>query len=158
MPLSEKDGPGMGITGGDLFSHPEPDPGDLLFSLELDCTPDPPRRKRKRKPGQPEPEERTVNPVVPSWNDILAMEQWQRHRFKRALAHRFLSALRSTAADSSMKTTSAKSTLWTYCATLERYLVMLQARRASIAARKKLERKSGSLFSSKSSDFDNPPF
>jgi hypothetical protein len=115
-----------------FFATPET-PGELLFSLTI--------------PGR-----------LPSWNEILGMEQWARYNHKKELAGAFLCALRATANDSSTKTTSAKSTMLTYADTLERYLATKQAERKSRSAKKKLEAKNLKGSSSKSTDFGKVPF
>lgn len=89
---------------------------------------------------------------LPSWNEILGLEQWKRYAFKKELAAVFLSSLRATGADCSMKTTCAKNTMLTFAATLERYLATKQAERKSKLARKRSEQKSANLFESKSSN------
>ena len=88
---------------------------------------------------------------LPSWNDVLGMEQWARYKFKNELADAFLCALRASAIDSSTKTISAKSTYATYAATLELYLRTRQAKRKLKLLKKKLEAKSESLSESKCS-------
>jgi len=93
---------------------------------------------------------------LPSWNEILGMEQWARYKYKQQLADEFLSALRLTARDSSMRTTCAKNTWLTYCATLESYLAMRQAKRRSRLAKKRLDRRNLSESSSPSSNSKVP--
>jgi len=92
----------------------------------------------------------TIPGRLPSWNEILGMEQWQRYQFKKELAGAFLSALRATANGSSMKTTSAASTLLTYADTLESYLAMRQAQRRLKSRKRKWVPRSRSGRSSKS--------
>lgn len=109
------------------FDPPPPQPeGELVFSLTV--------------PGR-----------LPSWNEILGMEQWARYQFKKELAESFLSALRQSAADSSTKTICARSTTLIFVATLERYLQMRREQRRLKSASKKLSRgllkKSASKFS-----------
>lgn len=119
----------MNAEPADLFSlqtESGQSPGELLFEIEL--------------PGR-----------LPSWNDILGMEQWARYQFKRELADLFLSELRRSAGDCSTRTTCARNTMLTFAATLERYLATQQAKRKSKSDRKRLEAKSASLFASKSS-------
>ena len=90
-----------------LTWEPEkPRPGKLIFSLTV--------------PGR-----------LPSWNDILGMEHWARHKFKKELANEFLSELRALERGSSTKTTSAKSTTLTFADTLALYLATKQEQRAS---------------------------
>lgn len=94
---------------------------------------------------------------LPSWNDILGMEQWTRYQFKEKLAHTFLSELRAIAQDCSMKTICAKSTIATYADTLESYLLMRREQRRLKFAKRKLEKANPNLFESKSSK-QNLPF
>lgn len=82
---------------------------------------------------------------LPSWNQILGMEQWARYKFKQELAKDFLSALRATAEDCSTRTTSAKNTMSIYADTLARFLAMKQAERKSRSAKKRLAAKNPSL-------------
>lgn len=95
---------------------------------------------------------------LPSWNDVLGMEQWARYQFKQALADAFLSALRRSAADSSMKITCARSTMLTYADTLASYLAMRREQRKLKSARKRQNRGKASLLESKSSKYGKPPF
>lgn len=92
--------------------------------------------------------ELTVPGRLPSWNEILGMEQWARYQYKKQLADIFLSALRRAASDYSMKTICARNTWLTYAATLERYLAMRQEQRRLRPARRRsspgLKRKSRS--------------
>lgn len=94
---------------------------------------------------------------LPSWNQILAMEQWARYKFKGELAASFLSALRASAGDCLTRTTCAKSTMSTFADTLALYLATKQAERASRSAKKKLALKKQSLRASKSLP-SKPPF
>lgn len=87
---------------------------------------------------------------LPSWNQLLAMEHWKRHKFKMALIDEFISALQASADDCSMKTTLQKNFTLTACATLVRYRETLRAKRLLKSAKKRLERKTLSLFASKS--------
>ncbi len=124
------------LRSKDLFPMEKvagPGPSELIFEIEI--------------PGR-----------LPSWNDILGMEQWARYKFKKQLADDFLCALRRSAGGSSTKITSAKSTLLTFVATLELYLATRQAERKSKLARKKSEAKSPNLFGSKSSNQSKVPF
>ncbi len=95
---------------------------------------------------------------VPSWNDILGMETWQRYKYKKELANAFLYELRRIANDCSTETTCASSTWSTYADTLQCYLETAQLRRKLKLARKKLEKESPNLFESKSSKSDSVPF
>ena len=88
---------------------------------------------------------------LPSWNDILGMEQWARYQFKNQVAADFLCALRASAADSSTKITCARSSMSIFADTLESYLKTRQEQRKLRAAKRRLEAKSASLFESKSS-------
>jgi len=94
-------------------------------------------------PPPPEPEgelvfELMVPGRLPSWNDILNMEEWARYHYKQELADVFESALLATADDCSMKTISAKNIWLTYAATLGRYRQMQQEKRKSRLLKKKL--------------------
>lgn len=95
---------------------------------------------------------------LPSWNDILGMEEWARYQFKKQLAESFMFELRRSARDSSTKTISVRSTLSTCLDTLESYLAMRLGKRKSNAAKKKQSRAQKSLFESKSSKSENLPF
>ena len=99
-----------------LSWEPEkPKPGKLIFSLTV--------------PGR-----------LPSWNDILGMEQWARYKFKNSLAKDFLSELRRSERGSLTGTTCAKSTTSIFSATLlERHLETARQQRKSRSARKKLK-------------------
>lgn len=108
-------------------------PGELIFSLEVD--------------GR-----------LPSWNEILGMEQWARYKFKGELTDAFLCALRHSAADSSTKTTSARNTMSIFADTLALYLETKQAERKSKQRKKRLSAKGASSSALKSSLFDKPPF
>lgn len=97
----------------DMFkAQEETGPAKLLFSITI--------------PGR-----------LPSWNDLLGMEHWGRMKLKESIQAAFLSSLRASARDSSMRTTWPKSTLWTACATLESYLAMRRERRLSESGKKK---------------------
>lgn len=88
---------------------------------------------------------------LPSWNDILGMEQWARYKFKQELADVFLSELRASARGCSTRTISVRSTIATYADTLESYLRMRQEQRKSRLLKKKLEAKNLKESASKSS-------
>lgn len=112
----------------DLFSPiapPTPSDGTLIFRLEID--------------GR-----------LPSWNEMLKMEHWARYKFKQDLTAGFLSSLRQSESTSSMRITSARSSMSTYSATLERYLVTRQLRRQSKSAKGKPAATKKSRSSSKS--------
>jgi len=83
----------------------------------------------------------TMKHPVPSWNALLGMGHWQRRKLKQAIQDDFLLALRATAAECLMKTTSQKSTFATYADTLESYLTTLQIERKSRSAKSKLRLK-----------------
>lgn len=89
---------------------------------------------------------------LPSWNDVLGMEEWARYRFKQQVQETFLCALRLSATDSSMKTTSAKNTMSIAADTLALYMTTARQQRALKSAKKKLEAKNVSLSRSKSFD------
>lgn len=74
---------------------------------------------------------------LPSWNQILAMQHWNRAKFKSDSMAAFESALRACAADSSTKTTFVKNTLSTAADTLASY-------RATLLAKRKLKSAKGS--------------
>jgi len=95
---------------------------------------------------------------LPSWNDILGMEQWARYKTKKEMADVFLCALRASANDSSTRTTSARSTLLTFADTLERYLLMRQEQRKSKSLRKRLAKKNPSEPELKSTESSKVPF
>ncbi len=95
-----------------LFGEAPPAPGTLVFRLTI--------------PGR-----------LPSWNQILGMEQWARYKFKDQLQLAFLYALQVAGRDCSMKTTSAKNTWLIAADSLLSYRAMAQARRALRSAKKK---------------------
>jgi hypothetical protein len=78
---------------------------------------------------------------LPSWNEILGMEHWARAKFKSDIQDAFLSELRRSAADSSTKTTCARSIMSIAAATLESYQATQRAKRASRQAKKRSEAK-----------------
>jgi hypothetical protein len=94
---------------------------------------------------------------LPSWNEILGMEQWARYKYKNELAAEFLSGLRHTGTDSSTKIISAKNTTSIYAATLESYLAMKQEKRKLKLAKSKQFAAKKSASSSKSSSFHQEP-
>ena len=111
-----------------------PKPGKLIFSLTI--------------PGR-----------LPSWNDILGMEQWARYKFKKELADTFLSALRQHECDSLTKTTSAKNTTLTFSATLlAAHLETARQRRILKLRNKKLAKANQKKSESKSLNSDKVPF
>lgn len=97
---------------------------------------------------------------LPSWNDILGMEQWARYKFKGELAAAFLSALRASGYGSSMKITCAKNIMSIYADTLASYLAMKQARRELKSRKGKpivMKKKKSSSKSMKSPSVTPPP-
>ena len=88
-------------------------PGELIFSVDLD--------------GR-----------LPSWNDLLGMEHWARHKLKQELQETFLSALRRSDPTSLTKITYAKNTTSTYAATLELFMETARLRRELKLLKKKL--------------------
>lgn len=88
---------------------------------------------------------------MPSWNEILGMEEWARYKYKQQVQENFLSALRVSAQDCSTKTTCAKN-IWSIAADiLASYRAMVLAKRKLKQSRKKQSRAALSLFESKSS-------
>lgn len=108
-------------------------PGELLFSITI--------------PGR-----------LPSWNEVLGMEQWARYKFKGELAGVFLSALRAIASDSSTRTISVRNTTLTYAATLESYLAMRREQRRLKSAKKRLAQKSLNGSKLKCTNYGKEPF
>lgn len=110
------------------FDPPEKKPGKLIFALTI--------------PGR-----------LPSWNDILGMEQWARYRYKKDLADKFVFALQQSERASSTKIISQPSSTLIFSATLlVAHLETARRRRELKSANKKLklakEKKSGSKSSS----------
>lgn len=95
---------------------------------------------------------------LPSWNDVLGMEQWARYKFKQQLQETFAFALQLSGEDSSTKTTSARNIILTAAATLRSFMTTARQQRELKFAKKKLEAKSASLFGSKSSNESKVPF
>jgi hypothetical protein len=54
---------------------------------------------------------------LPSWNQILAMEHWQRHKYKQQTKRAFELGLLQCASDCLTRTTSVKNTWLTSAAT-----------------------------------------
>lgn len=97
------------------FFDSAPKPGKLIFTLVV--------------PGR-----------LPSWNQILGMEQWARYQFKKELAAAFTFALEQSERASLTGTISAKNTTSIFSAThLREYLETAQQRRQSRSAKKKLK-------------------
>lgn len=95
---------------------------------------------------------------LPSWNEILGMEHWQRYKVKSELAADFLSALRASEDASSTRIISVKNITSIFADTLERYLRTQREKRKLKSLKKKLEAKSGSTSESKSTLFEKVPF
>lgn len=93
----------------------------------------------------------TLLPVVPSWNDMLAMQSWARMRRKDEIQLAFLSALRAAAADPLTTITCAKNTLLTAADMLDSYRAMTLDKRKSKQLAKRLEKKKLKALSLKSS-------
>ena len=89
-------------------------------------------------PIMSEPIHLTIPGPLPSWNDILGMEHWERAKVKSAIQEVFLSALRLSASDSSTKTTSVKNSMSIAADTLVSYQAMRQEKRRLRQAKKKL--------------------
>src|SRR5690606_29881105 len=103
-------------------------------------------------PSQPplqQPIRLSVPGRLPSWNAILGMGHWQREKFKESIQLAFLSALRATGPASSMKTTTAKSTMSTAAVTLGFYMETVRQKRKLRSAKKRLEAKLKKQHSSK---------
>jgi hypothetical protein len=81
----------------------------------------------------------TVPGPLPSWNEVLAMSHWKRHKFKGQLQESFLSALRISACDSLTMTIAARNSMSIAADTLACYRQMLRTKRESKRAKKKLE-------------------
>jgi hypothetical protein len=83
---------------------------------------------------------------LPSWNALLAMGHWQRHKLKRETQESFLCALRA-ADDASLTSTTSVKSMWLIAAdTLESYRatalakrkLRLNKKRSAAKSRKKL--------------------
>src|SRR5437899_168951 len=82
----------------------------------------------------------TVPGRLPSWNDILGMEQWARYQYKKEIAAKFLLALRLLERDCSTRITSQQNSTLTFSATLlEEHLETARQRRELRSANKKLK-------------------
>lgn len=95
-------------------------PGKLVFKLEI--------------PGR-----------LPSWNDVLGMEQWARYKFKNELQLAFLSELRAFDDGFSTKTTSVKSSMSIAADTLASYMEMNREKRRLRLLKKKQAKASENL-------------
>ena len=71
----------------------------------------------------------TLKHPVPSWNAILGLQHFSRAKLKKAIQDDFLSALRASADDSSMRTTSVRNTFATAAGILDSYQQTMQLRR-----------------------------
>ena len=100
----------------------------------------------------------TIPGRLPSWNDILGMEQWARYDFKNELADSFLSELRRSAATSLTTTTAARNIMLTYCATLESYRATRAKLRALRQSNKRLEKASAKKSGLRSLNSDRSAF
>jgi len=87
---------------------------------------------------------------LPSWNEILGMQHWARDKFKCQLQDNFAYALRASANDSSIKTTSARSTMLTAAATLDSYRETVRERRRLRHSKKKQSLAQRNLYELKS--------
>jgi hypothetical protein len=93
----------------------------------------------------------TLLPVVPSWNDILALQSWARMRRKEEIQVAFLSALRAAAAAQSTTITCAKNSLSIAADMLDSYRMTATDKRKSKQLAKRLEKKNRKALLSKSS-------
>lgn len=93
------------------FDPPEKREGKLIFEL--------------RVPGR-----------LPSWNELLGMQHWSRHKLKGGVQKDFLFALRVSERTCSMRTTSAKSITSIASVMLESYLAMIREKRILKSASK----------------------
>jgi hypothetical protein len=101
-------------------------------------------------------EPRTLS-CVPSWNDVLSLEQWGQNKLKQSIQHAFLSALRACETGSSTTTTSASSTRSTLAGIAASCLVIHQRQRELKRANAKREKAKQSIPSSKSSPAPTSP-
>lgn len=116
------------------FDPPEKREGKLILSLRI--------------PGR-----------LPTWNDVLGMQHWSRHKLKSLIQVAFLSALSATVGTSSTKTTSAKNIMWTAYATLACYHRMIRAERILKSRNKRLNPGPKKKWKSKLSPYrPKPPF
>ena len=95
---------------------------------------------------------------LPSWNEVLGMEHWQRFKAKEKWANDFAYALRRSVEDCSTMTTLQRNTLLTAAATLDSYLVTRRELRKSKLASKRLAAKNRSSQELKFSKPDKVPF
>lgn len=93
----------------------------------------------------------TIPGRLPSWNEILGMEQWARYKYKQQIQDGFLYELRRLARDCSMRTTCAKN-FWSIAAdTLALYQATALQKRKLRSANKKRSRELEKKQPSKSS-------
>lgn len=78
---------------------------------------------------------------LPSWNAVLALHHWGRAKLKEEIQKDFLSALKTSATDSSTRIISQRSTMSIAYDTLVSYREMRQAKRKSRLAKKRLDAK-----------------
>jgi len=81
-------------------------------------------------------------PVVPSWNDLISVDEWLRKKRKEEIRAAFLSALRASADDSLTRTTCAARSLSIAADTLASFLATRQQQRALRRRNAKLKAKS----------------
>lgn len=68
-------------------------------------------------------------PCVPSWNDMLALDEWGRRRLKEKIADVFLCELQACCTACATTTTSVKKSLSIYAATLACYRTTIRDKR-----------------------------
>lgn len=95
---------------------------------------------------------------LPSWNQILGLEHWARYQLKERIQVAFASALRASAKDFSMRTTSARNIMWTAADTLDSYRETLRAKRRLKLLSKKLSQEPKKKRSLKSGPVKPLPF
>lgn len=95
---------------------------------------------------------------LPSWNQILGLEHWARYQLKDRIQVAFSSALRASAKDFWMRTTSARSTMWIAADTLDSYRETLRAKRRLKSASKRLSQGPKKKPSLKSGPAEKVPF
>lgn len=98
----------------------------LIVRLKIPNFPSP-RNARGVKKKEDAPD--FLLPAVPSWNDLLSLDEWGRKRLKSQIAVAFLSALRAYESDYSMRTTCAGKSSPTFSDTLVAYQVIAQDKR-----------------------------
>ncbi len=93
----------------------------------------------------------TMLSIIPSWNDMLAMQHWARDKRKKEIQQAILSALQADAVDCLTKTTSARNLASIASDTLACYLETKLEGRKLKSAKKRLEKKNAKKLESKSS-------